>query len=177
MGPIIPRSDTPLNGGVSHRARATPPLNGTPKVEPSPPANARVQTELAVADHTDAEHDEVKPPSDELSFEDEGQQLRAELEELRARNAELERTLEDSGKYNEEVLAEKQKELETLLEEKSEVIRDLHRQIRDLEGAEVPTGGASGGGGSAPREEELLALSEELERERTQLKEDEESLM
>ena len=62
----------------------------------------------------------------------------------------------------------RQREYEALLEEKSEVIRDLHRRLR-----EQPERPAT----SAPREEELIALSEELERERRQLKEDEEALM
>ena len=59
------------------------------------------------------------------------------------------------------------KEYESLLEEKSEVIRSLHLKMQE---------GHAGVTAEVPREEELLALSEELERERAQLKEDEETL-
>jgi DNA repair exonuclease SbcCD ATPase subunit len=174
MGQLIPRSEAPLNGSGLHRARGPHEGNGKSKLEPSPQANTRMPAELAIAEHAEDRHG-VKPPSGEITIDEEIRQLRGEVHELQTRNLDLERTLEESGKFNEELLAEKQRELDTLVEEKTEVIRDLYRQIHDLEGAEPPPSGTNNG--SAPREEELLALSEELERERRQLKEDEESLM
>src|SRR5438132_674997 len=68
-----------------------------------------------------------------------------------------------------DALESRQRKYEGLLEEKSEVIRDLHRRLHEQSEKPAAT--------SAPREEELIALSEELERERRQLKEDEEALM
>jgi hypothetical protein len=98
-----------------------------------------------------------------------------ELERLRTENGKLVQRVEDLERICEEMQKEatawesRQREYEGLLEEKSEVIRDLHRRLH-----EQPERGPSG---ATPREEELIALSEELERERRQLKEDEESLM
>src|SRR5262249_46079012 len=67
-----------------------------------------------------------------------------------------------------------------LMEEKSETIRQLHQDLQDAralleeQGESKPAARPSG---PVPREEELLALSEDLERERRQLQEDEQSLM
>jgi len=94
--------------------------------------------------------------------------LRAENEQLAARVSELEQIAEEMQKEH-TAWESRQREYEGLLEEKSEVIRDLHRRLHE-QSDHVPTG-------NAPREEELIALGEELERERKQLKEDEESLM
>jgi DNA repair exonuclease SbcCD ATPase subunit len=96
------------------------------------------------------------------------ERLRAENEQLAGRVADLERIAEEMQK--EQVAWEsRQREYEGLLEEKSEVIRELHRRLH-----EQPAERAQA---NPPREEELIALSEELERERRQLKDDEEALM
>jgi chromosome segregation ATPase len=98
-----------------------------------------------------------------------------ELERLRSENGELSRRVEDLERICEEMQKEqtawesRQREYEGILEEKSEVIRELHRKLH-----EQPERGPTG---ATPREEELIALSEELERERRQLKDDEEALM
>jgi DNA repair exonuclease SbcCD ATPase subunit len=79
---------------------------------------------------------------------------------------------------------ERLRDYEAMLEEKSDTIRQLHQELQnahsivaDMEAQlndamehRPPTG-------PAPREEELLALSEELESERKQLQEDEQTLM
>jgi DNA repair exonuclease SbcCD ATPase subunit len=113
--------------------------------------------------------------------------LRSENGQLRSLCVELEQALQEATQHGHapaapEDIEERFKEYETLLEEKSETIRDLHQQLQqaqavvaDLEGqlatvANRPTG-------PTPREEELLALSEELERDRRQLQEDEQTLM
>lgn len=99
--------------------------------------------------------------------------LIAENSVLRRRITELEHHLNELLTA-EESWIERQKEYETLLEEKSELIRDLHHKLHDLQEGpkekKVP-------GQPIPKEEQLLALKEQLEQERSQLKEDEETLM
>jgi chromosome segregation ATPase len=80
--------------------------------------------------------------------------LRAENEELHAQVAELKRVLDSSS--------QREKELEQLLDEKNEVIRTLHLKLQEVETQPKPMG----------NEEELLALSDELERERCQLEQE-----
>jgi hypothetical protein len=98
-----------------------------------------------------------------------------ELDRLRAENTQLSTRVCDLEQIAEEMQKEhtawesRQREYEGLLEEKSEVIRDLHRRLHEHT-ERAP-------GANVPREEELIALGEELERERKQLKDDEESLM
>jgi chromosome segregation ATPase len=98
----------------------------------------------------------------------------AELERLREENEKLQRRITELELFSEDLQKEqsawdgRQREYEGLLDEKSEVIRELHHRLH-----EQPERASAG----TPREEELIALSEELERERRQLKEDEEALM
>jgi chromosome segregation ATPase len=61
---------------------------------------------------------------------------------------------------------------ENLLEEKSDLIRQLHIQIQ-----ETQRNGRATQGPETPDEDELIALHQELEREREQLKQDEAALM
>ncbi len=96
--------------------------------------------------------------------------LQQENAELRIRVEELEQVLLASS--NEDAWAERQREYEALLEEKSEVIRSLHLKLQERpESARRPANEA------VPREEELCQLKEELEDQRRQLQEDEESVM
>src|SRR5262245_52447401 len=101
----------------------------------------------------------------------------SELEQLRLENADLRRSVAELRNALEELQpmeenwGRQQKEYEGLLEEKSEVIRTLHHRLQEVQEA------AGQPQAPAPREEELLSLHDELERERRQLKEDEESLM
>jgi len=119
--------------------------------------------------HRQVDPTECTPvPAEPGLMEQELQDLRADNERLRAAVVELEQLLNQSGGGDAADWEEKQKEYESLLEEKSEVIRALHVKMQDMQ--ERPTA-------ATPREEELLALSEELERERRQLKDDEETLM
>jgi chromosome segregation ATPase len=125
--------------------------------------------------------------------------LRQENSELREHAEELERLLNEKAPPSND----QQKEMEALLEEKSDVIRQLHLKIQELQAnpaAAAPEGAdpsiqqeskselidqlqqqveelQAKPAPATPREEELLALHEELEEERRQLKEDEESLM
>lgn len=102
---------------------------------------------------------------------DELELLRQENGELRCTNVQL-RELVEQSQAEQESWARREREYENLLEEKSEVIREMHRRLQE---ASSQTPGRAAG--DVPQEEELLALHEELERERNQLKEDEESLM
>ena len=105
--------------------------------------------------------------------------LRGENEELRALVLELEQALHSSAGGQEDWEA-RSREYEALLEEKSELIRTLHRKVQTLEQAlagQEEVQEEKHPSGPLPGEEELMMLSEELERERRQLKEDEEALM
>jgi hypothetical protein len=104
-----------------------------------------------------------------VASQEELARLRAENQELQGRLKELEEQLA-AASAAENAWNEKQKEYESLLEEKSEVIRELHLKAQENR----PVGATPG---VTPREEELLALGEELEHERQQLKNDEEALM
>src|SRR5262249_28583350 len=113
--------------------------------------------------------------------------LRAENAQLRQLCAELEQALHEATQPGGD-LENRLREFEALVEEKSQTIRELHAQVlearrvaADLEAqlvraAEAPAARPSRQG-PLPREEELLALSEELERERRQIQEDEQTLM
>jgi chromosome segregation ATPase len=116
--------------------------------------------------------------------------LKEENESLRGIVAELRQMLEEGGGGgggDAEAFAEREREYEAMLDEKTEIIRQVHAKMHELEKELeakkniVPT----------PDREELLALSDELERERcqleqerrqhesdaNQLREDEESMM
>src|SRR5579875_671852 len=116
----------------------------------------------------------------------------AELENLRAENAqlrtlcqELEQALQEAVGQIRPDLEQQVRDYEAVLEEKNEMIRQLHQQVQELQAAlEVAEASAAqavpapqGNGGKLPSEAELLALSEQLERERRQLQEDEQTLM
>jgi chromosome segregation ATPase len=99
---------------------------------------------------------------------DEVAQLMAENAVLRAQVEELKQQLDKASGPADANWEERQREYEALLEEKSEVIRSLHQKLQEYQ--DRPTA-------VAPREEELVALSEQLEQDRRQLQEDEEALM
>jgi chromosome segregation ATPase len=109
--------------------------------------------------------------------------LRGENNQLRALCAELEQALQEATQGPDPAAQDERiREYEALLEEKTEMIRSLHQQLQEAQGAleEIdsrPAGDAPAARGPVPAEDELLRLSEELERERRQLQEDEESLM
>jgi hypothetical protein len=91
--------------------------------------------------------------------------LRRENHELREIIAELKQQLAQQGESGHSAVTEKQKEFDALLEEKTEIIRALHQKLQ-----ESPSRASSSSGGQ--NEEELLALSEELDRERCQLQQE-----
>jgi chromosome segregation ATPase len=98
-------------------------------------------------------------------------QLEAENAELRSIIAELQQEIETASGKSANDWAERQKEYEGLLDEKTELIRELHLKMQELEeeyrkvkeiASKPPT----------PKEEELMAMSEELERERCQMQQE-----
>lgn len=107
-------------------------------------------------------------------------QLRAENAQLRQLCTELEQALNEAVQPPADVAAyeDRLREYEVLLESKDETIRQMHVQ---LQGAQLLLDEAGPAppkrSGPVPPEDELLALSEELERERRQLQEDEQALM
>jgi hypothetical protein len=179
MARPLATSDSPRSGANgSHNGRVATLggpeafLNGAPR--PAPPANG-------------AAGDPV--PAGSGDADDVGH-LRSENEQLRALCLELEQALHEATQQGDQTWADRAKEYEALLEEKSETIRQLHQQLQErqamLQEVEAQAAKAMEQAqanphraytGPAPREEELLALSEELERERRQLQEDEQTLM
>jgi chromosome segregation ATPase len=94
----------------------------------------------------------------EVSMSADAGRLRAEIVELRRTIAELEA---NGAASSDKVGAERQKEYDALLEEKSEVIRSLHLKIQELQEQVTIS--------NLPNEQELQAVCEEMERERAQL--------
>src|SRR5262245_53270520 len=117
------------------------------------------------------------------------QELLVELDNLRSENSqlrqlcgELEQALQEATSGGPDVTAyeEKMRDYEALLEQKSDSIRQMHQQLQDAQAALEEAGNRPPAGrrtGPAPAEDELLQLSEDLERERRQLQEDEQPLM
>src|SRR5262249_32703869 len=122
-----------------------------------------------------------------------GPDVMGELETLRRENADLRSSVQDLQELLEEARnqadptwPERQKEYESLLEEKSEVIRTLHLKLKEAQEAQarMPIK-------ELPKESELRAMFDDLEREqanheqatkeikemRAQLEEDEQDLM
>jgi chromosome segregation ATPase len=97
------------------------------------------------------------------------------VDTLQAENAELRRQCEelraqrDADSKLHEQWRDLQEEYEARLEEKTEVIRTLHVKVEELEVASVPVK-------KTPKDEELLAMSEDLERERCQLQQEQREL-
>lgn len=104
-------------------------------------------------------------PEQELSEDSRLELIQRENAGLRTLVEELERRLQDNGTGGDPGWEERQREFESLLEEKSEVIRSLHQKMQELQSR--PSAPAL-----TPREDELIALSDELERERCQLEQD-----
>ncbi|MCS7168205.1 MAG: hypothetical protein RMI91_04725 [Gemmatales bacterium] len=102
------------------------------------------------------------PNGDLASLHEENRRLRASLEQARERLALMER---EAARWR-----QREQEYEALLEEKSELIRQLHQELQLAKQRPAVER-------RVPREEELLALEQELLREREQLKRDEEQLM
>jgi hypothetical protein len=113
--------------------------------------------------------------------DDEVTVLRRTNEALRARIEELESA---GAGQTEEGWQERQREYEMLLEEKSEVIRNLHLQIQEMQESAIGGNDAPPPANSPPasatrlgQAEEILRLKRELEAQRRQLEQDEQDMM
>jgi hypothetical protein len=100
--------------------------------------------------------------------------LRLENAELKTRIQELEAAAAGQG---EELWLERQREYEMLLEDKSDVIRNLHQKIQELQ--ELAGGGenAPANGNNTGHAEEILRLKSDLEEQRLQLEQDEKDML
>jgi chromosome segregation ATPase len=161
------------------------PLRGASNGAPARPGDRRIEGR---ASHAGVNPALVQPSDDTQEME----RLRDENNQLRALCLELEQALQEAATGGSGGQAEdggQLREYESVLEEKSETIRQLHQQIEELQAAladaearvaeyaEQVGDGPRADNGPVPREEELLSLSEELERERRQLQDDEQTLM
>jgi DNA repair exonuclease SbcCD ATPase subunit len=156
------------NGDLEARIRRleSGPHAAVNRQAPSPVYDSGNGPELATMNETYGLID----PQDELVI------LRDENGQLRALVSELQHHLENLTGPNstDAKLAEQNKEMEALLEEKSELIRTMHLKIQEIEEelSKKPVPIAA-----TPHEEELMRMNDQLERERRQLQEDEESMM
>jgi chromosome segregation ATPase len=124
----------------------------------------------------------LEPPTDELAELD---HLSTENAQLRTLCQELEQALQEAVGQIRPDPEQQAGDYEAVLEEKNDSIRQLHQQVQELQAAlevaEASTAQAAPAPpaqeGKLPSEAELLALSEQLERERRQLQEDEQALM
>lgn len=107
--------------------------------------------------------------------------LRAENAQLRTLCGELEQALHEAAQQPVEPSShdDRLREYEQLIDEKTQTICQLHQQLQELQALYEEAAGnpAARQRGPMPREDELLTLSEDLERERRQLQEDEQALM
>lgn len=172
-------------------AKPLSPLDHTRVVKPTPLAEQDFHDEIAEQDMNHLATNGSHPglggkPRPELG-PDEAQELdmlRGENDQLRTLCLELEQALQEASHLGDQGSEERFREYEGMLEEKTETIRQLHQDLQhahsvvaEMEAQLQEALAARPPAGPAPREEELLALSEELERERRQLQEDEETLM
>jgi hypothetical protein len=117
------------------------------------------------------------PPADDADAHD------GELAELRRENAELKAHIQELKAppgADEEQWLERLREYETLLEEKSEVIRSLHLKMQEMQESAIDTAPAYSPGASGTRvgqAEEILRLKRELDAQRRQLEQDEQDMM
>ncbi len=183
MAKAIPNPERSSNG-TNHQqllhdfheeraGRRLQPSNGTPHLsnlefwgEENPLASGA--EELAAQDPELLKTLGISPAGAADAPASEADALLAENVELREIIADLKAQLEGTEQRIGAQFADRNKEYDQLLDEKSQMIRDLHLQIQELE--QQPTVPAT------PKEEELLALSEELERERCQLQQERRAL-
>jgi len=142
---------------------------------PNPTRNGPAHEPAAVLEALPAEREE-SPANATTELE----LLRGENAALQAKVEDLEQLLGVASQDGDERWAERQREYESLLEEKSEVIRALHQKITELReratGAQQPKV-EEDSNEPVPERQELLKLKRELEEQRRQIGEDEESMM
>lgn len=180
MAKPLPTQETPRGRGESERRSASPEKSTERPTGSGEPGNLGIwRGEEKQRPTTQTAEDEANietpDPSSDLP---EVERLRAENEDLRATVADLRQMLDEATAKNQlaiddllaqqqQAWSEREKEFESLLEEKSEVIRNLHLKMQ-----EASKHSREGGLVSVSDEQELLALSDELERERCNLEQE-----
>ena len=106
------------------------------------------------------------------------EKLQEENVQLRNVVAELRDQLEQATTQSHELWEEREREFESMLEEKSEKIRELFIRLKDLEErtGRAGTSNEASGDSDLPDDQELVALSDELERERCALEQEHRTL-
>jgi hypothetical protein len=187
MAKPLPTADTLKTGKIAHLLRASLQETDGRTQHDEPEREERLEPETWTDSQGIEDSQPIEPfPREETKAEKiEPQKLtnsmqldavRVENSRLRHTVHELEATIEELERSQSGSPAARLRELEAVLEEKDSVIRELHDK---LHGGEAPARTESKASAPTQREheEDLLALSEELERDRRQLKEDEEALM
>jgi peptidoglycan hydrolase CwlO-like protein len=156
---------------------------GTPATEPQPGSKEETpnSSESTMTEQANGQEPRTNPDPGSV---DPIEQLKEDNALLQEHAVKLEQLLAEANAMI-QVYENQQKDLEKMLEEKSDVIRELHLKVQEAhnqpqqarEEAATAEQDAPRSNGPLPQENELLALSEELEKERQQLKEDEETLM
>jgi chromosome segregation ATPase len=154
-------------------------VNGIHGTRPAP--NGPLHLHAAALDDSHEMSERPEPATDEFA---DLEHVRAENTQLRALCQELEQALQEAAQQLRPDLEKQVRDYEAVLEEKNELIGQLHQQVKELQAAlqevgpkAAHTASSPQGQGQLPSEAELLALSEQLERERRQLQEDEQALM
>lgn len=125
------------------------------------------------------QHEDAVPPTAESPA------ARGDLDHLCLENAELRARIQELEAHGsgqaEELWLERQREYEILLEEKSEVIRDLHQKFQEAEESAIgglsPPSSVSVSGTKLGQAEEIMRLKRDLEEQRRQLDQDEQDMM
>lgn len=112
-----------------------------------------------------------------LSESEELELLRGENAGLQARVEELEQFLTATAAETEERWNDRQREYESLLEEKSEVIRALHVKLAETRELAAASSRPAARSSNASDTAELETLKKALDEQRRQMAEDEESMM
>jgi septal ring factor EnvC (AmiA/AmiB activator) len=126
------------------------------------------------------------PPTPAHIYDENGPHADGEIKLLREENAALQAKVEElenlviiASQEAEARWTDSQREFESLIEEKTEVIRSLHQKNADLR-EQSSNAGLDANGASAVEiadRPELIRLNKELQDQRRQIKEDEESMM
>jgi hypothetical protein len=121
----------------------------------SPPQNEGEQTSS-----------EADDPQEAARIQGENEQLRSIIDELRQQ-------LDQSVAEGQSGMGERGREYEAMLEQKTDTIRELHVRLQQLEEGGGPSAESEAEDGSGGvNQEELSALSDEIERERCQLEQE-----
>jgi len=163
MARAVPKADIGQIERLTERNGSThkePEARAAHFLEESSPHGLHEPNEVSAEQHHQETDQNLMASNGELS---ELGLLREENTELRQHAEELEKLLNQAQKGQPQVHNDQQKDLEAILEEKSDVIRQLHLKIQELQSRRTAAPSTSGEG-AAPgtsREEELLALVEE----------------